>query len=50
MLSVRRRRHQVKVRYHVISYNVVMVTLIDPRIAQCFDKLVKQLAQHNVNR
>ena len=50
MLSVRRRKHQEKVRHHVISYNVVMVMVVDPRIAQWFDKMVKQLIQHNANR
>ena len=50
MPSARRRRHQKKVRYHVISYNVVMVMVVDPRIAQWFDKMVKQLIQHNANR
>ena len=49
MLSVKRRKRQEKVRDHMISYYVIVIH-IDPRIAQWFDKLVKQLAQHNANR
>ena len=49
MLCVKRRILPEKVEHHIV-FMCYHDSATDPRIAQWFDKLVKQLAQHNANR